>query len=84
MVATYFILQTLRTFQELWSDSSPEFHEVRQRSQESSGADTLVHFTVTGAGTLRAVDNGNAATVESFQASERKAFSGMALRQEHG
>jgi beta-galactosidase len=42
-------------------------------------ADNLVRFSVTGAGTLRAVDNGNAATTESFQASERKAFSGMAL-----
>jgi beta-galactosidase len=42
-------------------------------------ADNLVHFTVTGAGAIRAVDNGNAATVEPFQASERKAFSGMAL-----
>ena len=43
------------------------------------GADKLVHFSIAGAGTLRAVDNGNAATVEPFQASERKAFSGMAL-----
>ena len=42
------------------------------------GADNLVHFSVAG-GTIRAVDNGNAATVEPFQASERKAFSGMAL-----
>jgi beta-galactosidase len=42
-------------------------------------AENLVHFTVTGAGSIRAVDNGNAATVEPFQASERKAFSGMAL-----
>jgi len=43
------------------------------------GADNLVHFAVTGAGALRAVDNGNAATEESFQADHRKAFSGMAL-----
>jgi beta-galactosidase len=43
------------------------------------GADNLVHFNVTGAGMLRAVDNGNAATVEPFQANQRKAFSGMAL-----
>ncbi|SPE43451.1 hypothetical protein SBA3_910068 [Candidatus Sulfopaludibacter sp. SbA3] len=34
---------------------------------------------MTGAGALRAVDNGNAATEESFQADHRKAFSGMAL-----
>ncbi|HLH18683.1 MAG TPA: beta-galactosidase GalB [Bryobacteraceae bacterium] len=38
-----------------------------------------VHFQVTGAGALRAVDNGNAATTESFQADHRKAFSGLAL-----
>jgi len=43
------------------------------------GADNLVHFTVTGAGSIAAVDNGNAATVEPFQANQRKAFSGMAL-----
>jgi beta-galactosidase len=43
------------------------------------GADNDVHFAVTGAGALRAVDNGNAATTESFQADHRKAFSGMAL-----
>ncbi len=41
-------------------------------------ADNLVKFTVTG-GELRAVDNGNAATTESFQANHRKAFSGLAL-----
>ena len=42
-------------------------------------ADNLVHFDVTGAGTIAAVDNGNAATAEPFQADHRKAFSGMAL-----
>jgi len=42
-------------------------------------ADNSVKFAVSGAGVLRAVDNGNAATVESFQADHRKAFSGMAL-----
>jgi beta-galactosidase len=42
-------------------------------------ADNLVHFDVTGAGTIAAVDNGNAATDEPFQADHRKAFSGMAL-----
>jgi beta-galactosidase len=42
-------------------------------------AENLVHFKVEGAGTLKAVDNGNAATTESFQADFRKAFSGMAL-----
>ncbi|MGE5815306.1 MAG: glycoside hydrolase family 2 TIM barrel-domain containing protein, partial [Acidobacteriota bacterium] len=42
-------------------------------------ADNLLRFSVTGAGTIAAVDNGNAATTEPFQASERKAFSGMAM-----
>jgi beta-galactosidase len=42
-------------------------------------ADNLVHFSVTGAGSIRAVDNGNAATTELFNADHRKAFSGMAL-----
>jgi beta-galactosidase len=42
-------------------------------------ADNLVHFSVAGAGSIAAVDNGNAATVEPFQAKQRKAFSGMAL-----
>ena len=43
------------------------------------GADHLVRFAVTGAGVIQAVDNGNPATVEPFQASQRKAFSGLAL-----
>ncbi len=50
-------------------------------------ADNLVHFNVTGAGALRAVDNGNAATTEPFNAGQRKAFSGLALlivRSNHG
>jgi len=42
-------------------------------------ADDLVHFRLEGPGTIAAVDNGNAASVESFQADHRKAFSGMAL-----
>ena len=42
-------------------------------------ADNLVRFNVTGAGKIEAVDNGNAATTEPFQADYRKAFSGMAL-----
>jgi beta-galactosidase len=51
------------------------------------GADNLVRFTVTGPGRIAAVDNGNPASLESFQAPERKAFSGMALvvvRSRHG
>ena len=58
------------------------FVTVRIEDQDGNlcpAADNLVHFTVTGAGSIRAVDNGNAATVESFQAHQRKAFSGMAL-----
>jgi beta-galactosidase len=42
-------------------------------------ADNLVRFSVTGAGAIAAVDNGNAATVEPFQADYRKAFNGLAL-----
>jgi beta-galactosidase len=42
-------------------------------------ADNLVRFTVQGAGRIEAVDNGNAATVEPFQADHRKAFNGLAL-----
>jgi len=42
-------------------------------------SDNLVKFNVTGAGSIRAVDNGNAATVEPFHADHRKAFSGLAL-----
>jgi beta-galactosidase len=38
-----------------------------------------VQFKVTGAGTIAAVDNGNAATEEPFQADHRKAFNGLAL-----
>ena len=42
-------------------------------------SDALVHFNVTGAGQIEAVDNGNAATVEPFHADQRHAFSGLAL-----
>ncbi|WP_109831716.1 glycoside hydrolase family 2 TIM barrel-domain containing protein [Reichenbachiella versicolor] len=42
-------------------------------------AESLVNFSVSGEGKLIAVDNGNAASTESFQAPYRKAFSGMAL-----
>jgi beta-galactosidase len=42
-------------------------------------ADNLVHFSVSGAGAIVAVDNGNAATVEPFHADRRKAFNGLAL-----
>jgi beta-galactosidase len=34
---------------------------------------------VTGAGRIAAVDNGNAATIEPFQAEQRQAFNGLAL-----
>lgn len=42
-------------------------------------ADNLVNFEIVGDGRLVAVGNGNAATTDSFQASSRKAFSGMCL-----
>jgi beta-galactosidase len=42
-------------------------------------ADNLVRFKVEGAGRIAAVDNGNPATVESFQADFRKAFNGLCL-----
>ncbi|RKR14350.1 beta-galactosidase [Maribacter vaceletii] len=42
-------------------------------------ADNLVNFSVKGAGKLLAVDNGNQISLESFQANQRKAFSGMCL-----
>jgi beta-galactosidase len=42
-------------------------------------ADNLVRFNVSGEGVIAGVDNGNAATVEPFQADHRKAFNGLAL-----
>jgi beta-galactosidase len=42
-------------------------------------ADNLVHFQLSGPLQLAAVDNGNAASEESFQAPQRKAFNGLAL-----
>jgi beta-galactosidase len=42
-------------------------------------ADNEVKFSVTGAGKIQAVDNGNAATTELFHADQRKAFNGLAL-----
>jgi beta-galactosidase len=42
-------------------------------------ADNLVRLTVEGAGRREAVDNGNPATLEPFQADERRAFGGLAL-----
>jgi beta-galactosidase len=36
-------------------------------------------FKVTGPATIAAVDNGNAASIEPFQASYRKAFNGLCL-----
>jgi len=42
-------------------------------------ADNLVRFEVSGPAKIAAVDNGNPATVEPFQADHRKAFNGLAL-----
>jgi beta-galactosidase len=50
-------------------------------------ADNLVKFALDGPAKIAGVDNGNPATVESFQADYRKAFNGLALlivRGEHG
>jgi beta-galactosidase len=43
------------------------------------GADNLVRFSVEGAGRIAAVDNGNAASLEPFQADRRRAFESLAL-----
>lgn len=42
-------------------------------------ADNQIDFSLTGPGEILAVDNGDAASTESFQAHTRRAFSGMAL-----
>jgi beta-galactosidase len=42
-------------------------------------ADNVVKFKLEGPATIAGVDNGNAATVEPFQADYRKAFNGLAL-----
>jgi beta-galactosidase len=42
-------------------------------------ADNLVSFKLDGPATIAGVDNGNAASVEPFQANYRKAFNGLAL-----
>jgi beta-galactosidase len=57
---------------------------VTVRVEDAAGtlvpdADNLVRFAVEGAGRIAAVDNGNAASLEPFQADHRKAFSGLAL-----
>ncbi len=57
---------------------------VAVRIEDAAGnlcplAGNLVRFQVRGPGSIAAVDNGNAATVEPFQADYRKAFNGLAL-----
>jgi len=42
-------------------------------------ADNLIQFDIKGEGTIAGVDNGNPVSMESFKASERKAFNGMCL-----
>ncbi|WP_202552107.1 beta-galactosidase GalB [Ginsengibacter hankyongi] len=42
-------------------------------------ADNVVHFKVTGEGKLRAVGNGNSASLEPFEADYRKAFYGKCM-----
>jgi beta-galactosidase len=58
------------------------FITVRIEDQERNlvpAADNLVQFKIEGPGRIAAVDNGNAASTESFQADRRKAFSGLCL-----
>ena len=57
---------------------------ITARIEDAAGhlvpdADNLIQFKVSGAATIAAVDNGNAATVEPFHADQRHAFSGQAL-----
>ncbi|MGQ1787646.1 MULTISPECIES: beta-galactosidase GalB [unclassified Saccharicrinis] len=64
--------------------SGTDLAYVTVRIEDKNGnlcpmADNQVFFKVKGAGSLIAVDNGNQASLESFQANHRKAFSGMAL-----
>jgi beta-galactosidase len=42
-------------------------------------ADNKIDFKITGPATIAAVDNGNAASIEPFQANYRKAFNGLCL-----
>ena len=42
-------------------------------------ADNLIEFELAGPGSIVGVDNGNQVSHESFKASKRKAFHGMAL-----
>jgi beta-galactosidase len=42
-------------------------------------ADHKIDFQITGPATIAAVDNGNAASIEPFQANYRKAFNGLCL-----
>jgi beta-galactosidase len=58
------------------------FVTVRVEDREGNlgpEADNLLRFTLEGPGRIAGVDNGNPATVEPFQARERKAFHGLAL-----
>ncbi|HZU84903.1 MAG TPA: DUF4982 domain-containing protein, partial [Polyangiaceae bacterium] len=57
---------------------------VSVRVEDDSGnlcplADNLVRFSIEGAARLAGVDNGDPATVEPFQASQRHAFGGLCL-----
>jgi beta-galactosidase len=58
------------------------FITVRVEDQDGNlcpEANPLVHFKVSEAGEIAGVDNGNAATVESFKADHHSAFNGLAL-----
>ena len=42
-------------------------------------SDNLIHFSITGPGEIVATDNGDATDLTSFQATDRKAYNGLAL-----
>jgi beta-galactosidase len=42
-------------------------------------ADNLIHFTISGEGSIAGTDNGYEADIESFQSKERKCWKGFAL-----
>jgi beta-galactosidase len=62
--------------------SDLSFVTVRVEDKDGNlcpAAENLIQFGVKGAGRIAAVDNGDSATVEPFQADHRKAFAGLAL-----
>ncbi|HUE84354.1 MAG TPA: glycoside hydrolase family 2 TIM barrel-domain containing protein, partial [Pyrinomonadaceae bacterium] len=52
---------------------------VDRNGTPSPHADNLVNFEISGEGSIAGVDNGSHSSHESFKASQRKAFNGLAL-----